>query len=50
MCNCTKGRRGQFKYVWTSDDGANTVEYDSEIVARAKKQRVGGDYKKVAKN
>lgn len=49
MCNCSKRRRNLFKYVWTSDDGANTVEYDSEIVARAKVQRVGGTYKKVAK-
>lgn len=50
MCSCNKGRRGQFKYVWTSADGATVVEYDSEIVAKAKKQRTGGDYTRVAKN
>ena len=49
MCNCSKGRRGKFKFVWTSDDRQNAVEYDSEIVAKAKVQRVGGTYKKVAK-
>lgn len=31
-------------YVWTSEDGTETQEYDSEIQAKAKKIRKGGSY------
>lgn len=43
-CGC---RRSKTKYVWTSDDGAQTTTYDSEVAARAKVIRRGGSYKAV---
>jgi hypothetical protein len=32
------------KYVWQSDDGFESIEYDSEIQAKAKVSRKGGTY------
>lgn len=35
------------KYVWQSEDGNETVEYDTAYAARAKRLRSGGTYKAV---
>lgn len=42
-CSC-KNRRN-VTYVWTSLDGTETMEYPSEIQAKAKMLRKGGSYK-----
>lgn len=42
------GDRGK-KYVWTSADGSQTMEYTKEIVVKAKVQRKGGSYTTVQK-
>lgn len=48
MCNCTKKRR--VKFVWTDpDDSARTVEYTTEVAAKAKVTRKGGSYTTVAR-
>ena len=44
-CGCSK--RSNVKYVWTSADGAHRVEYATEVQAKAKQIRAGGEYKKV---
>lgn len=41
-CAC-KGRR-KTKYIWTSADGSQTMEYNTEIEAKAKTMRKGGSY------
>ena len=46
MCGCRKKTKGE-TYVWTSEDGSQTVTYDSEIVAKAKVARKGGSYETV---
>lgn len=43
-CAC-KGR-SKSKWVWTSDDGSDTVIYKTEIEAKAKTLRRGGSYVK----
>lgn len=48
MCNCTRKQR--VKFVWTDpEDSSKTVEYTTEIAAKAKVSRKGGDYVKVAR-
>lgn len=42
-CSCK--RTVNRKYVWTSADGSETMEYPSEIQAKAKVIRKGGSYK-----
>lgn len=44
---CACKRTARYKYVWTSDDGTETVEYDTHIQAEAKIIRKGGRYKRV---
>ena len=44
-CNCTK--KSSAVYVWTSNDGTETMTYTKEIVAKAKTNRVGGSYERV---
>lgn len=46
-CSC-RGR-SQVEYVWTSDDGAVKMTYDSEVQAKAKVLRKGGSYVEVNK-
>lgn len=41
-CGCAKKRKTA--YVWTSEDGAETVEYATEVQARARQLRTGGTY------
>lgn len=41
-CSC-RGRK-DVKWVWTSEDGQTTMEYDREVQARAKVLRKGGSY------
>lgn len=41
-CSC-KPRKSTV-YVWTSADGSITMEYPSEITAKAKVLRKGGSY------
>lgn len=38
---------GQYKFVWTSSDGSETVTYDTEVMAKAKVMRKGGSYQPV---
>jgi hypothetical protein len=47
VCACKN--RAKTKYLWTSADGTETVEYDSLIVAKAKVQRKGGSYAPIPK-
>jgi len=44
-CAC-KNRKKQ-KYMWTSSDGSETVEYNTELEAKAKVMRKGGSYEPV---
>lgn len=46
---CACRNRKKTKYVWTSEDGGTTVEYDHEVIAKAKVSRVGGAYQTVVK-
>jgi hypothetical protein len=41
-CACTK--RAEYQYVWTSEDGQETMSYPTEIQAKAKVIRAGGSY------
>lgn len=41
-CGCQK--KTNSVYLWTSDDGTQTVSYSTEIQARAKVIREGGSY------
>lgn len=43
MCNCTKKRR--VKFVWTDpNDSTRTMDYSTEVAAKAKVTRKGGSY------
>lgn len=41
-CSCRK--RVQQNFRWTSADGETTMVYPTEMQAKAKKIRAGGDY------
>lgn len=41
-CNCK--RNNGTKYRWTSDDKSVTIDYDTEMAAKAKVIRKGGSY------
>lgn len=42
---CACRNRSKTKYLWTSADGTETVQYNTEIEAKAKMLRLGGSYK-----
>lgn len=44
-CAC-KNRRNT-KYLWTSADGTEKVEYSTQMEAKAKVMRKGGSYKPI---
>ena len=46
-CACKKAAR--VVYVWTPDGGGGSVEFRSEIAAKAKVSRKGGSYVEVEK-
>lgn len=41
-CSCKNRRKAT--YVWTSEDGTQTMTYTTEIEAKAKVLRKGGSY------
>lgn len=44
-CSCRK--RVQQNFRWTSADGETTLVYPTEMQAKAKKIRAGGDYESI---
>ena len=42
-CACNK--RKKQKFTWTSADGETSIDYDNELVVKAKVKRIGGSYK-----
>jgi hypothetical protein len=44
-CGACASKTKATTYVWTSADGRTTVAFKTEVEAKAKKARAGGDYK-----
>jgi len=45
-CGACSSKNSKTEYIWTSADGRFSQKFTTEVEARAKKARSGGDYKR----